>query len=53
MNIAGKTGTTSSYRDRWFCGFTGHYTAAVWCGYDHPERINLTGSTANPAARLW
>ena len=53
MNIAGKTGTTSNYRDRWFCGYTPYYTAAVWCGYDHPERIYLTGSTANPAARLW
>jgi len=53
MNIAGKTGTTSSNRDRWFCGFTPHYTAAVWCGYDKPEQINLTGNTANPACRLW
>ena len=51
--IAGKTGTTSSNRDRWFCGYTKHYTAAVWCGYNQPEEIRLTGSTANPAARLW
>ena len=53
QNIAGKTGTTSSNRARWFCGYTTHYTAAVWCGYDIPEQIYLTGSTANPAARLW
>ncbi len=53
MSIAGKTGTTSSNRDRWFCGYTGHYTAAVWCGYDKPEQIHLTGNTNNPAARLW
>ena len=51
--IAGKTGTTSSNRDRWFCGYTAHYTAAVWCGYNQPEEIRLTGSTANPAAVLW
>ena len=51
--VAGKTGTTSSNRDRWFCGFTPYYTAAVWCGFDQPEQIKLTGSTANPAARLW
>ena len=51
--IAGKTGTTSSNYDRWFCGFTTHYTATVWCGYNQPEEIRLTGSTANPAARLW
>ncbi|MBQ3504899.1 MAG: transglycosylase domain-containing protein [Oscillospiraceae bacterium] len=53
QNIAGKTGTTSSNKDRWFCGYTGHYTAAVWCGFNRPEQIYLTGNTANPAARLW
>ncbi len=53
MNIAGKTGTTSSNRDRWFCGFTPYYTAAVWCGFDQPEQIRLTGNTSNPACRLW
>ena len=53
QTIAGKTGTTSSNRDRWFCGYTKYYTAAVWCGYNQPEEINLTGNYANPAARLW
>ena len=53
QNVAGKTGTTSSNKDRWFCGFTSYYTAAVWCGYDNPEVIKLTGNTSNPAARLW
>ena len=53
VDIAGKTGSTSSFRDRWFCGFTGYYTAAVWCGYDTPETINTTGGSYNPAARLW
>ena len=53
QNVAGKTGTTSSNRDRWFCGYTGYYTAAVWCGYDQPEVIKLTGNTQNPAARLF
>ena len=51
--IAGKTGTTSSNRDRWFCGYTKYYTAAVWCGYNQPEQINLTNNYSNPAARLW
>ncbi len=53
VDVAGKTGSTSSFRDRWFCGFTGYYTAAVWCGYDTPEPINTTGGSYNPAARLW
>jgi penicillin-binding protein 1A len=44
--VAGKTGTTSSYRDAWFCGYTGNYVAAVWFGNDdyHPTN-NLTGGT--------
>jgi penicillin-binding protein 1A len=43
---AGKTGTTSSYRDAWFAGFTGNYVAAVWFGNDdyRPTR-RVTGGT--------
>ncbi len=53
MDVAGKTGTTSGKKDRYFAGFTGYYTAAVWCGYDAPQQIVLTGSSANPAAQIW
>ena len=52
-NVAGKTGTTSSSKDRWFCGYTAYYTAAIWCGYDQPEVIKLKNSSGNPAARLF
>ena len=31
---AGKTGTSSDYRDAWFIGFTGQYVAGVWLGND-------------------
>jgi penicillin-binding protein 1A len=42
----GKTGTTSSYRDAWYCGFTGNYVAAVWFGNDNYQTTNnLTGGT--------
>ncbi len=34
MPAAGKTGTTSSNYDYWFCGFTPYLTASVWMGYD-------------------
>lgn len=51
--VHGKTGTTSSNKDRWFCGFTEQYTAAVWCGYDIPEAITGLKPTGNPACRLW
>ena len=53
VNVYGKTGSSSDNRDRWFCGFTGYYTAAVWCGYDTPEEINLVGDYSNPSQRLW
>ncbi|MGN6548279.1 MAG: transglycosylase domain-containing protein [Pararhizobium sp.] len=43
---AGKTGTTQSYRDGWFCGFTGNYTTAVWIGNDNYSPSNkMTGGT--------
>ncbi|NMA98113.1 MAG: PBP1A family penicillin-binding protein [Phyllobacteriaceae bacterium] len=42
----GKTGTTTSYRDAWFAGFTGNYVAAVWFGNDdYRTTNNLTGGT--------
>ncbi|WP_297111837.1 PBP1A family penicillin-binding protein [uncultured Devosia sp.] len=42
----GKTGTTTSYRDAWFCGFTGNFVAAVWFGNDdYRPTNNLTGGT--------
>ncbi len=39
MTVAGKTGTTSSSKDKWFCGFTPYYSAATWIGYDTPKEI--------------
>ena len=43
---AGKTGTTSSYRDAWYVGYTGNYVASVWYGNDNYTAMNnLTGGT--------
>jgi len=54
MDVAGKTGTTGENKDRYFAGYTGYYTAAVWCGFEFDEQIVLAGDdTRNPAARLW
>ncbi len=50
MPVAGKTGTTSANRDRWFCGYTPYYTCAVWTGYDTPETMAFYG---NPATQIW
>ncbi len=53
VTTAGKTGSTADYKDRWFCGYTGYYTAAVWCGFDTPAVISVTSGENNPAAALW
>ncbi len=50
MPVAGKTGTSGEYKDRWFAGATPYYVAVVWTGFDIPERI---ASNGNPAARVW
>ncbi|WP_349366647.1 MAG: penicillin-binding protein 1A [Nitratireductor rhodophyticola] len=43
---AGKTGTTQSYRDGWYVGYTGNYVASVWLGNDdfHATRRMTGGS---------
>jgi penicillin-binding protein 1A len=42
----GKTGTTQAYRDAWFGGFTGNFTAAVWFGNDdYTSSNNMTGGS--------
>ncbi|MEO0546354.1 MAG: PBP1A family penicillin-binding protein [Pseudomonadota bacterium] len=44
IRTAGKTGTTQAYRDAWFVGYTGNYSAAVWFGNDNYSPTNrLTG----------
>lgn len=49
---AGKTGTTSSNKDAWFCGFSSYYTTAVWIGYDTPRKMpGMYGSTY--PLRIW
>ncbi len=53
MDVAGKTGSTNDYKDRYFVGYTGYYTAAVWCGFDQPEEILMNNPNDSPATNLW
>ena len=46
---AGKTGTTTSYKDRWLIGYTPYYLAGIWYGYDD----NYTLSTSVWQAKPW
>jgi penicillin-binding protein 1B len=48
---AGKTGTTSDFRDAWFVGYTPETLALVWVGFDHNQPLNLTGAEA--ALPIW
>ena len=50
MPVAGKTGTTSSEYDLWFCGYTPYLTASIWTGYD--ENKSLSGDQAFHE-RMW
>lgn len=53
LSIAGKTGTTDSYSDAWFVGFTPRYTILVWVGYDVKRSLGsgMTGGVA--ALPIW
>lgn len=49
---AGKTGTTSDYKDAWFVGFTPDLSAAVWMGNDNEGYLNgITGGSV--PAEIW
>ncbi|MBW7855945.1 MAG: hypothetical protein B6D43_06785 [Ignavibacteriales bacterium UTCHB1] len=52
---AGKTGTSQSYTDAWFIGYTPQFVAGVWVGFDD-ARINFGGSYGQggqAAAPIW
>lgn len=49
---AGKTGTTSDFRDAWFVGYTPDLVAAVWIGNDNYHQMNESYG-GNIPARIW
>ncbi len=52
FDMAGKTGTTSDYKDAWFVGFTGGFTAAVWVGRDDDTPMRRVTGGSVPA-EIW
>lgn len=48
-----KTGTTSDVKDKWACGGTPYYCAAVWLGYDQQATIPSPKNGQNPAAIIF
>jgi penicillin-binding protein 1B len=50
-DVAGKTGTTSDYRDAWFVGYSPDVVTSVWVGFDRGEPLRL--SSAEAALPIW
>jgi penicillin-binding protein 1A len=48
-DIAGKTGTTSDYKDAWFVGYTGGFVTAVWVGKDDNTPMRRVAGGSAPA----
>lgn len=42
IQVAGKSGTTSNFYDRWFIGYTNEFLAGIWWGYDVPAELQNT-----------
>lgn len=49
--VAGKTGTSSDFRDSWFSGFSGNSLVVVWVGYDNDQSTGFTGAAG--ALPIW
>ncbi|WP_286885734.1 transglycosylase domain-containing protein [Aneurinibacillus sp. UBA3580] len=50
-DVAGKTGTSQEYRDRWFIGYTPDISLGVWTGYD--MKYSLQGRHRDDVLRIW
>ncbi len=47
--IAGKTGTSQSFRDAWFVGFSNNYVIGVWIGNDDNRPLKNVNGGGLPA----
>jgi penicillin-binding protein 1A len=51
-DIAGKTGTSSDWRDAWFVGYSRDFTTGVWVGHDDFTSMGRTTGGTLPA-QIW
>jgi penicillin-binding protein 1A len=51
--IAGKTGTTSDFRDGWFIGYSPDLVAGVWVGFDDYRSMGEKETGARTALPIW
>lgn len=50
---AGKTGTTSNWKDAWFVGYNKELVTTVWIGMDNNRSLGVNHSGAVLAAPVW
>lgn len=51
MDVAAKTGTTDNKTNKWLCGYTPYYAAAVWYGYGSADKWSV--QKENSAKNIW
>ena len=51
ITVAGKTGTSQDYYDRWFVGYTAYCIGGVWCGYEYPKPLD--NNTKHLCTEIW
>lgn len=50
---AGKTGTTDSYMDAWFIGYTQQLVTGVWLGFDRKLSLGKNETGGKACAPIW
>ncbi len=51
--VAGKTGTSSDYKDAWFIGFTPELAVGVYVGFDQPASMGRSATGGGLAAPIF
>ncbi|MBQ4575759.1 MAG: transglycosylase domain-containing protein [Clostridia bacterium] len=51
IDVAGKTGTTSSDNDKWFVGYTPYYVGGIWFGYSMQK--SLSSFPTSTCVTIW
>jgi penicillin-binding protein 1A len=50
---AGKTGTTNTFNDAWFAGYTPRYTTGTWVGFDDRTSLGTGETGSRSASPIW
>jgi len=51
--LGGKTGTTNSFTDAWFVGFSPSVTCGTWIGFDNRQSLGDKETGARAALPIW